>query len=55
MISRMQYIGHRGLQAAVTSSAVHASDFSTQLDIILPALLQTLIVSGEAGSRLEKT
>ncbi|CDS14161.1 hypothetical protein LRAMOSA06331 [Lichtheimia ramosa] len=52
---RMQYIGHRGLQAAVTSSALHASDFSTQLDIILPALLQTLIVFGEAGSRLEKT
>ncbi|KAI9315888.1 hypothetical protein BX666DRAFT_2028128 [Dichotomocladium elegans] len=45
---RMQYIGHRALQAEVTSSALHGSDFITQLDIILPALLETLLTSGEA-------
>ncbi|KAI9494895.1 hypothetical protein BDB00DRAFT_870889 [Zychaea mexicana] len=51
---KMQYIGHRAMQAAVTSNAFHGPDFKAQLDIVLPALLKSLITSGNADNRLEK-
>ncbi|KAH8551111.1 hypothetical protein BGW37DRAFT_426572, partial [Umbelopsis sp. PMI_123] len=41
----LRYIGHRGLQGAVTSEALHASDFNTQLSIILPPILDSLSTS----------
>ncbi|KAI8380718.1 hypothetical protein BD560DRAFT_386912 [Blakeslea trispora] len=39
---KMQYIGHRATQAAITSSALESSDFETQLDILFPPLIVTL-------------
>ncbi|KAG2221916.1 hypothetical protein INT45_013252, partial [Circinella minor] len=51
---KMQYIGHRAMQAAVTSNAFHGPDFKAQLDIVVPALLKSLIASGGAENRLEK-
>ncbi|KAI8145128.1 hypothetical protein BJV82DRAFT_605036 [Fennellomyces sp. T-0311] len=51
---KMQYIGHRAMQAAVTSNAFHGPNFKSQLDIVLPALLKSLITSGTANRRLEK-
>lgn len=42
---RMRYIGHRALQAQVTSTSMHASDYKVQFEIILPAIFETLITS----------
>ena len=42
------------MQAAVTSNAFHGPDFKAQLDIVVPALLKSLIASGGAENRLEK-
>ncbi|ORY90398.1 hypothetical protein BCR43DRAFT_111484 [Syncephalastrum racemosum] len=52
---QMRYIGHRGMQAAATSSALHASDFKTQVDIILPALLTSLLRSQDLAFSLAKS
>ncbi|GAB5593003.1 plasma membrane localization protein [Umbelopsis nana] len=38
----LRYIGHRGVQGAITGEALHASDFNTQLSIILPPILDSL-------------
>ncbi|KAI9248586.1 hypothetical protein BDA99DRAFT_525079 [Phascolomyces articulosus] len=51
---KMQYVGHRAMQAAVTSNAFHGPDFKAQLDMVVPALLKSLIISGGAENRLEK-
>ncbi|KAI8987764.1 hypothetical protein BDF20DRAFT_852105 [Mycotypha africana] len=39
---KMRYIGHRALQAAVTSNGLQASNFKSQLSILLPPLMNTL-------------
>ncbi|KAI8371233.1 hypothetical protein EDC96DRAFT_86306 [Choanephora cucurbitarum] len=39
---KMQYTGHRAIQAAITSSALQSSDFETQLNILFPPLIVTL-------------
>lgn len=41
----MRYIGHRAIQAAVTSGALQSSDFKTQLSILFPPLIVTLASS----------
>jgi hypothetical protein len=41
----MEYNGQRALQAAITSTAMQASDAKFQLDIILTPLIKTLAAS----------
>lgn len=41
----MGYIGHRAIQAAVTSGALQSSDFKMQLNILFPPLIVTLASS----------
>jgi hypothetical protein len=41
----MRYIGHRAIQAAITSSALQSSNFKTQLSILFPPLIVTLASS----------
>jgi hypothetical protein len=43
----MRYIGHRAIQAAVTSGALQSSDFKTQLCILFPPLIITLASSSK--------
>ncbi|KAI9469992.1 MAG: hypothetical protein EXX96DRAFT_491301, partial [Benjaminiella poitrasii] len=50
---KMRYIGHRAVQAAVTSSALSASDFKTQLGFIFPPLIVTLASSQTTPHKLE--
>ncbi|KAI9288404.1 hypothetical protein BC943DRAFT_316450 [Umbelopsis sp. AD052] len=38
----LRYIGHRGVQGAITSEALHAADFNSQLSIMLPPILESL-------------
>jgi hypothetical protein len=44
----MQYIGHRAIQANVTSSALQSSNFKKQLGIIFTPLIITLASSKQA-------
>lgn len=46
------YIGQRALQAAVTSTALQASDFKVQLDLILSPLIITLSKSTNPANAL---
>ncbi|KAL9544314.1 hypothetical protein MBANPS3_007690 [Mucor bainieri] len=39
---KMSYIGHRAVQAAVTSGALQSSNFKTQLSILFPPLIITI-------------
>jgi hypothetical protein len=48
----MMYTGQRALQAAVTSSALQASDFKAQLDIILAPFIVTLSKSKNPANAL---
>lgn len=48
----MMYIGQRALQAAVTSTALQASDFKVQLDLILSPLIITLSKSTNPANAL---
>lgn len=50
---RMRYIGHRAIQAAVTSSALQASDFKTQVGILFPPLIITLASSKRPSNALQ--
>ncbi|KAI7899457.1 uncharacterized protein BX663DRAFT_520974 [Cokeromyces recurvatus] len=50
---KMRYIGHRAIQAAVTSSALLASNFKIQLDIIFPSLIMTLASSRISLEKVE--
>ncbi|KAI8099867.1 uncharacterized protein BX664DRAFT_254128, partial [Halteromyces radiatus] len=52
---QMEYIGHRGLQAAVMSPALQASNFKVQLGIILPPIIVTLAKSKKSASVLAKS
>lgn len=38
----MSYIGHRAVQAAVTSGAIQSSNFKMQLSILFPPLIITI-------------
>jgi hypothetical protein len=49
---RMRYNGQRALQAAVISSALQASDFKVQLDLILSPLINTLSKSKNPANAL---
>ena len=46
------YNGQRALQAAVTSSALQASNFKAQLDLILTPLITTLSRSKNPANAL---
>lgn len=48
----MSYIGHRAVQAAVTSGALQSSSFKMQLSILFPPLIIT-IASKPAGTKLD--
>lgn len=50
--NRMMYIGQRALQAAVTSTALQASDFKVQLDLILSPIIITLSKSTNPANAL---
>ncbi|KAI7871200.1 hypothetical protein BDF14DRAFT_1954770 [Spinellus fusiger] len=50
---QMRYIGQRGIHAAVTSSALYASDFKTQVDVIMPPLITAL--ANSAGLEMSST
>ncbi|KAI8367465.1 uncharacterized protein BYT42DRAFT_586339 [Radiomyces spectabilis] len=52
---QMQYTGHRALQAAVTSSALQASNFKVQLNTILPSLMVTLAASKKMSNLLAQS
>ncbi|KAI9010868.1 hypothetical protein CLU79DRAFT_772371 [Phycomyces nitens] len=39
---QLRYIGQRAMHAAVTSSALYASDFATQVELIMPPLITAL-------------
>ncbi|KAI8883558.1 hypothetical protein K501DRAFT_323404 [Backusella circina FSU 941] len=41
-VLQMRYIGHRAIQAAVSSGALQSSNFKVQLNIIFPPLIITL-------------
>lgn len=47
----MTYIGHRAVQAAVTSGAIQSSNFKMQLSILFPPLIIT-IASKPTGTEL---
>jgi hypothetical protein len=51
-LNRTRYIGQRALQAAVTSSALQASDFKVQLDLILSPLINALSNSKNPANAL---
>jgi hypothetical protein len=53
MIYRMNYIGHRAVQAAVTSGALQSSDFKVQSSILFPPLISTLATSDQPVNLLE--
>lgn len=46
---RMRYIGHRAIQASVSSGALQSSNFKTQLSILFPPLIITLASSNKAA------
>lgn len=50
----MVNIGHRGLQACVVSPALQASNFKSQLAIIMPPIIMTLAKSGQPANELIK-
>ncbi|KAG2209067.1 hypothetical protein INT46_011465 [Mucor plumbeus] len=50
-----RYIGQRALQAAVTSSALQASDFKVQLDLILSPLINALSNSKNPANALAQS
>lgn len=52
---KMQYIGHRAIQAAVTSSALQFSNFKTQLSILFPPLIVTLANSDKSRDPFDIT
>lgn len=52
---QMRYIGQRALQAAVVSSALQASDFKTQLDLIFAPLIITLSKSKNPANALAQS
>ncbi|RCH88033.1 plasma membrane localization protein, partial [Rhizopus stolonifer] len=52
---QMRYIGQRALQAAVTSTALQASNFKVQLDIILSPLIVTLANSKNPADALAQS
>jgi hypothetical protein len=49
----MQYIGHRAIQANVTSSTLQSSNFKMQLSIIFTPLIITLASSKKAANALD--
>ncbi|KAG2214014.1 hypothetical protein INT47_001285 [Mucor saturninus] len=53
LAQKMRYIGHRAIQAAVTSGALQSSDFKTQLSILFPPLIVTLASSSNNMDALE--
>ncbi|KAI7895709.1 uncharacterized protein EV154DRAFT_412753, partial [Mucor mucedo] len=53
LAQKMRYIGHRAIQAAVTSGALQSSDFKTQLNILFPPLIVTLASSSNPMDALE--
>ena len=52
ILYRMSYIGHRAVQAAVTSGALQSSNFKMQLSILFPPLIIT-IASKPTGTELD--
>ncbi|CAO3655219.1 unnamed protein product [Mucor hiemalis] len=52
---KMRYIGHRAIQAAVTSSALQFSNFKTQLRILFPPLIVTLANSDKSRNPFDIT
>ena len=50
----MQYIGHRAIQATISSQALHASNFKVQLGLIMPPLVITLSTSSISANVLAK-
>ncbi|KAI9254466.1 hypothetical protein BDA99DRAFT_518480 [Phascolomyces articulosus] len=50
----MQYIGHRAIQATISSQALHASNFKVQLGLIMPPLVITLSTSSTSANVLAK-
>ncbi|KAG2220598.1 hypothetical protein INT45_002620 [Circinella minor] len=50
----MQHIGHRAIQAAISSQALHASNFKVQLGLIMPPLVTTLSSSSTSANVLAK-
>ncbi|KAI8885042.1 hypothetical protein K501DRAFT_271108 [Backusella circina FSU 941] len=50
---QVRYIGHRAVQAAVTSGALQSSDFKVQSSILFPPLISTLAASDQSIDMLE--
>ncbi|CAO3616173.1 unnamed protein product [Cunninghamella blakesleeana] len=55
LTAQMINIGHRGLQACVVSPALQASNFKSQLSIIMPPIIMTLAKSGQPANELVKS
>ncbi|ORZ22475.1 hypothetical protein BCR42DRAFT_406264 [Absidia repens] len=55
LTSQMEYIGHRGLQACVVSPALQASNYKTQLGIVMPPIIVTLAKSKQPVNDLVKS
>ncbi|KAI8143040.1 hypothetical protein BJV82DRAFT_613248 [Fennellomyces sp. T-0311] len=51
----MQHIGHRAIQAAISSQSLHASNFKVQLSLIMPPLVTTLSTTAAAANALAKS
>ncbi|KAI9491919.1 hypothetical protein BDB00DRAFT_789231 [Zychaea mexicana] len=50
----MQHIGHRAIQATISSQALHASNFKVQLSLIMPPLVITLSTTSTSANVLAK-
>ncbi|ORX50155.1 hypothetical protein DM01DRAFT_1384885 [Hesseltinella vesiculosa] len=53
--AQMIYTGHRGLQACAISPALHASNFKSQLAIIMPPVIMSLASAKEPVNELAKS
>ncbi|CAO3619518.1 unnamed protein product [Cunninghamella echinulata] len=55
LTAQMVNIGHRGIQACVVSPALQASNFKSQLVILMPPIIMTLAKSGQPANELVKS
>ncbi|KAI8065585.1 hypothetical protein BC940DRAFT_303764 [Gongronella butleri] len=54
-VAQFEYLGHRALQACVVSPALQASNFKTQLGIIMPPVIMSLAKSDQPANELAKS
>ncbi|KAI8340545.1 hypothetical protein BC941DRAFT_417525 [Chlamydoabsidia padenii] len=55
LTAQMEYIGHRALQASVTSPALQASNYKIQLGIIMPPTIVALAKSKQPVNEIAKS